>query len=124
MKKIVLICILLLATSMLSAEDRKYDRNDDSGSLAPAGGCDYVTGDVNGSESYNGLDVIWGVNYFKGGQAPLCSCEECTPGIFWYICGDVNASCSYNGLDITYGVNYFKGISPSPMPCADCPPVG
>jgi hypothetical protein len=38
-------------------------------------GCDYVTGDVNGSDSYNGLDITYGVNFFKYGtpvsMAPL-----------------------------------------------------
>lgn len=88
----------------------------------PCGGpaCDYVVGDVNASDSYNGLDITYGVAFFKGGPAPLYECE-CTPGNTWYVSGDVNASCSYNGLDITYGVAYFKG-GPDPMPCPDCPP--
>jgi hypothetical protein len=85
-------------------------------------GCDYVVGDVNGSNSFNGLDVTYGVAYFKGGPPPLYECE-CTPGNIWYVSGDVNASCSYNGLDITYAVAYFKG-GPGPMPCGDCPPTG
>ena len=83
-------------------------------------GCDYVVGDVNASDSYNGLDITYGVAFFKGGPAPLYECE-CTPGNTWYVSGDVNASCSYNGLDITYGVAYFKGGA-APMPCPDCPP--
>ncbi|UCE67718.1 MAG: hypothetical protein JSU85_06850, partial [Candidatus Zixiibacteriota bacterium] len=80
-----------------------------------------VTGDVNGSESYNGLDIIYAVNYFKGGSPPPYDCE-CTAGNTWYVVGDVNASCDFNGLDITYGVAYFKG-GPTPQPCADCPPA-
>jgi hypothetical protein len=87
--------------------------------MAPAG-CDYITGDVNGSDSYNGLDITYGVNFFKGGPDPMCS--ECGLCPDWWYCGDVNGSCSYNGLDITYGVAYFKG-GPDPIPCADCPPV-
>ncbi|UCE66689.1 MAG: hypothetical protein JSU85_01335 [Candidatus Zixiibacteriota bacterium] len=83
-------------------------------------GCDYVVGDVNGSSGYNGLDITYGVAFFKGGPAPLYECE-CTPGNIWYVSGDVNGSCNYNGLDITYGVAYFKG-GPDPMPCPDCPP--
>jgi hypothetical protein len=86
-----------------------------------SGGCVYVTGDVNNSGAYNGLDVTYGVNFFKGGAAPFYSCE-CTPGNTWYVAGDVNNSCNYNGLDITYGVAFFKGGS-LPMPCADCPPA-
>ena len=86
------------------------------------GGCDYVVGDVNGSDSYNGLDITYGVAFFKGGPPPPC--PDCPVGDCnsWNYCGDVNASCSYNGLDITYGVAYFKG-GPNPMFCADCPPV-
>ncbi|UCC78825.1 MAG: serine hydrolase [Candidatus Zixiibacteriota bacterium] len=81
--------------------------------------CDYVTGDVNGSDSYNGLDITYGVAFFKGGPAPTYECE-CPPHGTWFVSGDVNGSCSYNGLDITYGVAYFKG-GPAPIPCPDCP---
>ncbi|UCE65699.1 MAG: hypothetical protein JSU85_12680, partial [Candidatus Zixiibacteriota bacterium] len=83
--------------------------------------CNYVVGDVNSSGAYDGPDVTYSVNYFKGGPAPPYSCE-CTPGNIWHVSGDVNASCSYNGLDVTYGVAYFKGGA-GPMPCADCPPI-
>jgi hypothetical protein len=85
-------------------------------------GCDYVVGDINGSDSYNGLDITYGVAFFKGGGAPLCeNCplDDCNS---WYYCGDVNGSCSYNGLDITYGVAYFKG-GPGPIYCDDCAPL-
>jgi hypothetical protein len=90
---------------------------------AGAGGCDYVVGDVNGSDSYNGLDVTYGVNWFKYNVDPPL-CPDCPVGDCntWYYCGDVNGSCSYNGLDITYNVNWFKyGIDPA-VPCPDCPP--
>jgi hypothetical protein len=89
------------------------------------GNCDYVVGDVNGSNSYNGLDITYGVNFFKGGSDPTCEFGSCpiTPCDAFFYCGDINGSCSYNGLDITYGVNYFKGGS-GPIPCGDCPPVG
>ena len=92
------------------------------GGLSP---CDYVTGDVNGSGSYNGLDITYGVNYFKGGGDPFCPFGSCPipPCDAFFYCGDVNGSCGYNGLDITYGVNYFKGGS-DPFPCPDCPPAG
>jgi endonuclease/exonuclease/phosphatase family metal-dependent hydrolase len=87
-------------------------------------GCAYNPGDVNspdGLGAYNGLDITYGVSYFKGGPQPLYTCE-CTPGNSWFVSGDANGSCTYNGLDITYGVAYFKG-GPPPVPCADCPPV-
>lgn len=83
------------------------------------GGCDYVPGDVNGSTNYNGLDITYGVAFFKGGPAPQC--PDCPPCNSWNYCGDVNGSCNYNGLDITYGVAYFKG-GPAPVYCVDCPP--
>jgi subtilase family serine protease len=84
-------------------------------------GCDYVIGDVNGSGSYNGLDVTYGVAFLKGGNPPMCQpCPLCPD---WHYCGDVNGSCNYNGLDITYGVAYLKGGS-APVPCGDCPPIG
>jgi hypothetical protein len=86
-------------------------------------GCDYVVGDVNGSDNYNGLDITYGVNFFKFGT-PTPQCTDCPLCEGWYYCGDVNGSCNYNGLDITYGVNYFKFGSPGPAPCGDCPPLG
>jgi S-formylglutathione hydrolase FrmB len=87
-----------------------------------AGSCDYIVGDANYSGGYNGLDITYGVAFFKGGPPPPYVCE-CTAGNTWYVAGDVNASCSYNGLDITYGVAYFKGGS-APNACPDCPPSG
>lgn len=89
---------------------------------SPSGGCEYVAGDANYSGDFNGLDITFGVSYFKGGAEPPYACE-CTPGNTWFVSGDVNGSCTYNGLDITYGVAYFKG-GPGPIPCPDCPPAG
>lgn len=86
----------------------------------PITGCHYSVGDVNGSNSYNGLDITYGVAFFKGGADPLCDpCPLCPD---WNYCGDVNGSCTNNGLDITYGVAYFKGGA-NPIPCPDCPPI-
>lgn len=82
--------------------------------------CVYTTGDANNSGEFNGLDVVFGVAYFKGGPPPPYECE-CTPGNIWYVGGDVNGNCSYNGLDITYAVGYLKG-GPDLVPCPDCPP--
>ncbi len=83
--------------------------------------CEYVVGDVNGNGVRNGLDVVYGVTYFKGGPPPPYSCE-CTLGNTWFVSGDANASCNFNGLDISYLVSYFKG-GPAPIPCPDCPPA-
>jgi hypothetical protein len=86
--------------------------------------CSYITGDVNGSGSYNGLDITFGVNFFKGESDPMCPFGSCAipPCDAFFYCGDVNGSCSYNGLDITYGVNYFKGGAGA-IPCPDCTPT-
>jgi hypothetical protein len=84
--------------------------------------CDYVVGDVNGSGWLNGLDVTFGIAYFKGGPTPFgCLCE-CTPGHSWYVCGDANGSCVYNGVDITYLIAIYQG-GPWIIPCPDCPPA-
>jgi hypothetical protein len=84
--------------------------------------CDYVAGDINNSGETNGLDVVYMVNYFKGGSPPPYICQ-CTPGNSWYVAGDVNNSCSFSGLDVTYLVVFLKG-GPSLLPCQDCPPAG
>jgi hypothetical protein len=88
--------------------------------VTEAGGCAYVIGDVNDNGVFNGLDVTYGVAFFKGGPPPSYSCE-CPPYGTWFVAGDVNASCSFNGLDITYMVAFFKG-GPGPQPCPDCLP--
>ena len=33
---------------------------------------------MNGSDSYNGLDITYGVNFFKGGSDPV-PCPDCPP---------------------------------------------
>ncbi len=109
-------------SSSNSYQEVGYSRSD---TLATEGGgepgCDYTIGDVNGSNTYNGLDITYGVSYFKGGTAPTFECD-CPPHGVWFVSGDVNGSCSYNGLDITYGVTYFKGGA-TPVPCPACPPT-
>jgi YHS domain-containing protein len=81
--------------------------------------CDFITGDINGNNHFDGLDIIYGVTFMKGGNDPLCNyCSSCP---FWHYCGDINGSCSYNGLDITYGVSYFKSAQSELIPCPDCP---
>jgi hypothetical protein len=88
--------------------------------LAPGGGCTYVVGDVNNNAAFNGIDVTYGVGYFKGGNVPPYACD-CN-GSVWYVAGDVNGNCTFNGIDITYMVGYFKG-GPAPIPCPQCPPA-
>ncbi len=86
--------------------------------------CAFVPGDINGNGIVNGIDVIYGVSYLKGGNAPPVDCNPpCTgqPDPF-YAAMDVNGSCSTNGIDITYFVSYLKG-GPALQPCPNCPPA-
>jgi hypothetical protein len=82
-----------------------------------------IVGDINGNGQANGIDVTYGVSYFKGGNAPLNACN-CPPTPFpFYAAGDVNGNCAFNGIDITYYVAYLKG-SPNPLNfCPTCPPA-
>jgi len=94
----------------------------------PGGGCVYMPGDINNNGDANGVDVTYGVNYFKGFGppspidcgTPVGPCPEASP---FYAAGDVNANCVFNGVDITYYVNYLKGIGPPLTFCQDCPPA-
>lgn len=91
------------------------------------GQCGYVVGDVNGSGSANGLDVTYGVAYFKSGLNPPygnCPNHPCAPYYDLYRTCDVNASCTCNGVDITYMVSYFKYLTNPLRPCPACPPLG
>jgi hypothetical protein len=120
MKRMLLICILIMLASTLFASESEDNLRKTLNRSATVEDCFYVVGDVNSSDSFNGLDVIYGVNYLKGGPSPVCDfCQSCD---YFFYCGDVNGSCSYNGLDITFGVNFFKGGS-GPIPCQDCPPI-
>jgi hypothetical protein len=83
--------------------------------------CDYVTGDINNNGVANGIDVVYGVGYFKGGPTPPVVCS-CPPHGNLYVAGDVNGSCVFNGIDITYFVGYLKGGS-ALTSCSDCPPT-
>ena len=82
--------------------------------------CNYTIGDINNNGTLNGIDVTYGVSYFKGGNPPPYSCD-CN-GSIWYVGGDVNGNCQFNGIDITYLVSFFKGGA-NPIPCPACPPA-
>ena len=84
------------------------------------GNCQYVAGDINGNGSANGIDVVYGVSYFKGGEAPPFSCD-CPPHGVLYVTGDVNGNCIFNGIDLTYFIGFLKGGAPLGS-CVDCPP--
>ena len=99
-----------------------FDFSDADFNIGPASpSCDYLAGDINFSSNVNGLDVVYGVTYFKGGPPPPYSCD-CPPHGTLFVAGDVNSSCSFNGLDISYFVSYLKG-GPSLAPCPDCLPA-
>jgi len=86
--------------------------------------CVYIAGDINNNDQANGLDVSYGVNYFKGfGPPPPVICENCPDtGQQLFGAGDVNGSCQFNGVDITYFVNFLKGVGPPLGFCPVCPP--
>jgi hypothetical protein len=92
------------------------------------GACVYTPGDINNNGDVNGVDVGYGVNYFKGFGppppidcgTPVGPCPEASP---FYAAGDVNANFTFNGVDITYFVNYLKGIGPPLSFAPDCPPA-
>jgi hypothetical protein len=86
-------------------------------------GCAYMPGDINGSGSATGLDVVFGISYFKGGLHPPIECFMCRETHPFYAAGDVNGSCTFSGVDITYLVRYFKG-GPALLHCLSCPPIG
>ncbi len=85
-------------------------------------GCPYVIGDINNNGSANGIDVVYGVNYFKGGLPPPVSCD-CPPHGTLFAAGDVNGNCAFNGIDVSYFVNYLKGAVPALLYCPACPPA-
>jgi len=84
--------------------------------------CAFIVGDINGNGNANGVDVAYGVNYFKGfGPPPPYLCP-CPPHGDIYVAGDVNGSCAFNGVDITYFVECLVEDDQDLMPCPDCPP--
>jgi hypothetical protein len=89
--------------------------------------CNYIPGDVNGVPPANGIDVTYGVAYFKGGNFPPVDCGTpvgpCPQSSPFYAALDVNGSCTTNGIDITYYVAYLKGGAPLRW-CPTCPPCG
>jgi hypothetical protein len=88
--------------------------------------CQYVPGDINGNGTTNGIDVTYGVGFFKGGALPPVNCGTpigpCPQPISFYAAGDVNGSCVFNGIDITYFVGYLQGTQPGLLFCPSCPP--
>ena len=94
--------------------------------LGTRSGCAYLSGDINGNGSANGIDVTYGVTYLKGGTPPpdSCDCSPEVPTVPFYATMDVNGNCQANGIDITFFVAYLKGMQPALLYCQDCPPAG
>ncbi len=95
--------------------------------LRERSGCVYIPGDFNFNGAPNGIDVVYGVNYFKGGSAPPVDCGypvgPCPQPSPFYAAMDVNGNCAVNGIDITFFVNFLKGIQPALLYCPSCPPA-
>jgi hypothetical protein len=88
--------------------------------------CSYIPGDINGNSQVNGIDIVYAVNYLKGGPNPPVDCFPSCPLMPnpFYAAGDVNGNCAFNGIDVTFFVRYLKGQVPSLLYCPDCPPAG
>jgi hypothetical protein len=87
-------------------------------------GCKYIPGNSNGDESFNGIDVVYSINYLKAiGPTPPDHCDCPHHGIL-LAAADANGNCEFNGIDVTYSVNYLKGNGPAPRGCFDCLPIG
>jgi hypothetical protein len=72
--------------------------------LLVAGDTTFIPGDVNGSGQVNGLDVIYLVNYFRGGA------DIPAPALR----ADANGNCIVNGMDVLYLQSYLTG-GPAPI---------
>lgn len=84
----------------------------------------YHPGDVNGNGVINSTDVVYFVNYLKGGPAPPTNMHVACPLLPdpFYAAADVNGNCQVNGIDITFFVRYLKGEIPRLLYCSICPP--
>jgi hypothetical protein len=105
----------------LSANDPNNLQNYIPAVLTITGDCNYISGDINGDGTVNGLDCVYLLNYFKGDQTAILSCN-CGSRGFLQVPADVNGNCDVNGMDIVFLVNYLKG-GDTPRSCADCPPA-
>jgi hypothetical protein len=87
---------------------------------AYGGGLNYHAGDANGDGIANGIDVVFMVNYLKGG--PHAPRQYYCPQIgYLYAAADANGNCAFNGIDVTYMVNYLKGVVEELRSCPNCP---
>jgi C1A family cysteine protease len=105
----------------LAANDPDNLQNDIPAVLTITGGCNYRAGDINGDGVVNGLDCLYLLSYFKGGQMPILSCD-CGVHGYLQVPADANGNCEVNGMDIVFLINYLKG-GEGPRSCVDCPPA-
>jgi hypothetical protein len=78
--------------------------------VAAAG--NFIPGDANNTGVVNGLDVVFLVNYFKGGlpiPEPILR-------------ADCNGNCEVNGIDVVYLLLYLHGSSNPPIQ-GNCAPI-
>jgi len=82
--------------------------------------CVCTPGDANGDFSFDGRDITYAINYFKGiGPDAPYSCE--CPGLGNpRPAADANGDCHFSGIDVIYSVNYLKGIGPALRRCPRC----
>jgi hypothetical protein len=82
--------------------------------------CAYTCGDANSDALFDGRDITYAINFFKGiGPEPPYSCE-CPGQGMPRLAADANGDCHFSGIDVTYSVNYLKGIGPAPRRCPRC----
>ncbi|MCD6162492.1 MAG: aryl-sulfate sulfotransferase [candidate division Zixibacteria bacterium] len=82
----------------------------------------YFPGNMNGDLHIDVGDVVFGVNYFKGGSHPPDSCWNDSSSNWFYCAGDVNGDCWFTGSDITYMVVYLRGAHYELLYCPQTPP--
>jgi hypothetical protein len=87
-----------------------------------SGGCNYISGDINDNDVVNGMDCVFLVNYFKGGEMPPVNCECGSLGLM-FAAADANGNCRVNGADMVYLIRCLRGLA-APRSCPDCPPSG
>ncbi len=91
----------------------------------PIGGCEYVTGDFNGSGDLNIADIVASFSRLKTGSpepALLCECPLGS-GDEWAVAMDLNNSCGFNIADIITAFSNLKTGFPELAPCDECPPM-
>jgi hypothetical protein len=76
--------------------------------------CNYVIGDINGNGIANGVDVVFAISFFRGGNTPPIDCGSpvgpCPQNSPFYAAGDVSGNCTFNGMDVTFLANYLMGV--------------